>query len=216
MIHELFSAEAGGGESRSSGGNTSMKALIERMRQQLDQWHDQHLDFFPLETYEWDVDPDSLEGQAFRLIYNNHQNWHTEELVQSLEDSQAIIRYRAGMKFNRDRNAAMEKLDQILCQWQKGTGEWHSETLSSILDRITILHLKRLHAQDEAPEKVPSLQAQADFLANYAVRLFEDMLMGRRRCIQFTRLKLFNTWAHDDSPDYREGAPPDDPPSSAV
>src|SRR3954462_14784288 len=118
------------------------------------------------------------------------------------------------MKFNRDRSAAMEKLDQILCGMQKGTGEWHSETLSSILDRISVLHLKKLRAMDEAPEKVPTLQTQADFLVGYAAKLFDDMIAGRRQCIWFTRLKLFNTWAHDDSP--QQTPPPLTMPPSSV
>jgi hypothetical protein len=169
--------------------------IIAEMRRQLDEWHGAGRDFFPLEPAPWAADPDSIEGQAYRLAYNNYQNWHTEELVQRLEDSQAIVRYREGMHFNRDRNAAMEKLDEILCGMQKGTGEWHSETLSSIMDRITVLHLKKLHALAEAPEKAPILQEQADFLADYAQKLYDDMIAGRRRCIWFMRLKLFNTWA---------------------
>jgi hypothetical protein len=175
-----------------------IRSIVEKMRRQLDEWHDAHLDFFPLHPGSWGTEANSIEGQALRLAYNNYQNWHTEELVQKLEDSIAIKRYRQGMKFNRDRNAAMEKMDHIVCALQKGTGEWHSETLSSIFDRITVLHLKKLHALTEAPAKAPLLEKQAEFLADYAQKLYDDMMAGRRRCISFTRLKLFNTFAHDE------------------
>lgn len=168
------------------------------MRRQLDDWHNAGFDFFPMDDSSWGADPESIEGQVYRLAYNNYENWHTEELVQTLDDSPAITRYRQGLKFNRDRNAAMEKLDHMLCGLQKGTGEWHSETLSSIIDRISVLHLKKLHAIVEAPQKVHSLEQQADFLAGYAGALYNDMIAGRRRCIVFTRLKLFNTFADGD------------------
>jgi len=173
--------------------------IVEKMRCQLDDWHNAGLDFFPMDTTGWGADPESVEGQVYRLAYNNYENWHTEELVLTIADSvTAITRYRQGLRFNRDRNAAMEKLDQIMCGLQKETGEWHSETLSSIFDRISVLHLKKLHALTEAPQKVALLKQQANFLAEYAHRLHEDIIAGRRRCLFFTRLKLFNTFAQGE------------------
>jgi hypothetical protein len=169
-----------------------MPELVRKMRTQLDQWHEDGLVFFPMDPAGWGPD-DTLEGQAYRLVYHSYENWHTEEIVQTISDDViAMKNYRQGILHNRGRNEAMEALDRMFCGLQKGTGEWHSETLASILDRMTVLHLKKLHALVEAPQRVPLLQEQADFLADYAGHLYDDMLAGRRRCIWFVRLKLFN------------------------
>jgi hypothetical protein len=170
-----------------------IRQLIDRIRAQLEEWHRAGLDLFPIDEAGWSVSADSLEGQVFRLVYHNYENWHTEEIVQTIADDTVAMRhYRRGIGHNRDRNLAMEKIDQIVAGMQRGGGEPHSETLGSILDRLTILHLKLLHSQDTAPERVADLRHQEEFLARCACSLYEDLLAGRRQCTWYVRKKLFN------------------------
>jgi hypothetical protein len=143
----------------------------------------------------------------------NFELWHAEDSARSPQASDQDI---AGIKrfidrANQRRNDLAEQCDVLLLDFLRGQNlpapgaELHSESPGLILDRLSILSLKLFHTREEidrpgAPnghaernlERLRILTEQRGDLATSLDRLWEQVLLGRRRFKLYRQLKMYN------------------------
>lgn len=163
--------------------------LLDSMCAAIGGWRARGLEVFDLGA-EGGSDP--LRRATVELAYHNFQGWHWEARMRSAEsDAELAEAVRRTFVHNRGRNAAVERLDAAFFRAQKGEGEPHSETPGMILDRLSILHLKRTYCDGADRERHAQLTRQIQFLSACAERLWEDLRAGRKQVLPFERTKQF-------------------------
>jgi hypothetical protein len=160
-----------------------------------------------------------LQHQAsntvFKYIEANHffntKLWNEEDLArrQKVSDSEIAKNKRAIDKFNQARNDCTEKLDTFVLdhipKLSEMRGKQNSETLGTIIDRLSILSLKIFHmsiqtqredASDNhksiCTEKLKILIVQRNDLSVCLDELFHDCIDGLRHFKQYKQFKMYN------------------------
>jgi hypothetical protein len=153
----------------------------------------------------------SLVCQQFSF---NFQLWHEEDIARSLEVSDAeIARVKRSIdRFNQQRNDAIEKLDdwitERLAELNIAAAEQaplNTETLGSVIDRLSILALRIYHLEeqtqrtDATAEHVASVErklaialVQQDDLTQSLRELATDIFAGRKRHKTYRQMKMYN------------------------
>ena len=144
----------------------------------------------------------------------NFQLWHEEDQARAEGVDDTVIGQvkRRIDPLNQERNNAMEALDEWVLQ---ALGEesvraapdapQHSESVGSIVDRLSILSLKCYHMREETlrPEATPEhrqrcqaklaiLQEQRADLAAALRGLLDDLRQGRKRFKVYRQMKMYN------------------------
>lgn len=151
-----------------------------------------------------------------RLIEQQHmcnvRLWHLEDQARRRDVPDKVIARikRAIDKENQERNDLIEKMDAAVLHalatvGKNRKGELHSETLGSIIDRLSILSLKIYHVWEEAQRadadesylresrrKLRILRHQRRDLAAAYDKLLRDIWRGRRRVKVYYQFKLYN------------------------
>lgn len=167
-------------------------------------WHHQS---FVLET------ADSFDVAIEGLHRANFELWHHEDQARGprTEDAAIATAKRAIDIINQRRNDQMEHCDVILLEELSAEmlpnprAELHSETPGLMLDRLSILSLKRYHTLEEiervsAPpghkqrnqERLAILEKQRDDLAACMDRFWQRVLNGELRFQVYRQLKMYN------------------------
>jgi hypothetical protein len=158
----------------------------------------------------------TCENLPFKFIEENHYFnfllWHEEDIarVRDIESLRIVTAKRNIDKYNQARNNAMEKIDEWILNhvhWHK-TGlkaEMHSETPGMIIDRLSIMSLKRFHMneethrQDASPqhiagctEKTVILDEQIGDLSGCLAILLSKIEAGEIRFKVYRQLKMYN------------------------
>lgn len=94
---------------------------------------------------------------------NNHWNyqlWHEEDIARKpdIDPTRMITAKRNIDYFNQQRNNAMEKIDEWVASLLKSkpgppVGKMHSETPGMMIDRLSIMTLRKYHMCEEAVRK---------------------------------------------------------------
>jgi hypothetical protein len=152
---------------------------------------------------------------VFKFIEANHffntKLWNEEDLArrQKVSDSEIAKNKRAIDKFNQARNDCTEKLDTFLLdhipKLIEMRGKQNSETLGTIIDRLSILSLKIFHmsiqtqrkdASDDhksvCTEKLKILTVQRTDLCICLDQLFHECIDGVRHFKQYKQFKMYN------------------------
>lgn len=90
----------------------------------------------------------------------NYQLWHEEDIARrpDIDPVQMVSAKRNIDYFNQQRNNAMEKIDEWVANLLKSKprpldGKMHSETPGMMIDRLSIMALRRYHMCEEAVRK---------------------------------------------------------------
>ena len=152
------------------------------------------------------------------LALNNHafnfQLWHEEDQARDASaDDTVIARVKRNIdRFNQQRNDAMERVDEWVLSTLAKRGPTadakqplHSESVGSIVDRLSILALKIYHMReetlrDDADEahkascraKLDVLREQRGDLAEALRALEADLRAGRKRFKVYRQMKMYN------------------------
>lgn len=151
---------------------------------------------------------------AYRLHLYNFRLWHAEDGVRRPGASDAFIATskRTIDAFNQQRHDQIEHLDGWLFHLLYGAdlapasvAELHSETPSNLLDRLSILTLKRYYMGYEAQradasaahrrtcgQRLAVIQAQHEDLSGCLTRLCHDLHAGRKRFQVYHQFKMYN------------------------
>ncbi|MGE0845010.1 MAG: DUF4254 domain-containing protein [Flavobacteriaceae bacterium] len=166
-------------------------------------------------TRDWHEQGADIRGDGLlRLAEENHWRnfslWHEEDKARR-DDMGADYVYRAKRAidgYNQQRNNFIEKMDELLFT---GLGPFadalpmNSETPGMIIDRLSILSLKRFHMWEETvredasaehvaacKHKLAVIERQRDDLAAALDTLLADAAAGRRGFRVYYQFKMYN------------------------
>lgn len=181
------------------------------------------LNWFDAWTTQWHQEPGhaatsasieaALEAAIENLHWANFELWHQEDVARDAEAGDAVIAAakRTIDHINQRRNDQVEQCDALLLEMlakenlPAAEAEPHSETPGMMLDRLSILSLKRYHTLEElerpgAPaghrernrQRLRILETQRNDLATCLDRFWRRVLQ-RESCFKIYRqLKMYN------------------------
>ena len=156
------------------------------------------------------------DDAPWRFVAQNHDAnrrlWDQEDLARRIDvpNAEIVGNKRAIDRLNQARNDAIERLDEALLERLAAVAPmhdaWHnSETAGSMIDRLSILALKRFHMNAEAArsdatpehvarcrEKVERLTLQRDDLARCLDVLLARASEGRAFWRVYRQFKMYN------------------------
>ncbi|MGW7395204.1 DUF4254 domain-containing protein [Streptomyces cyaneofuscatus] len=149
-----------------------------------------------------DKDRNRLDDTITRLHTVNGRLWDTEDRVRGtlLSAAQVADCKREIDQLNAERNLLAERADEVLgslADAGRADAPLHTETLASVIDRLSVLtlriwHSERAAARDElARRRVPALHGQREELCAALDALVSDVVAGRRRLPVPARFKLY-------------------------
>jgi len=153
-----------------------------------------------------------------RLVCLQHQQnfrlWHQEDIARSPEvgDLEVAGVKRSIDKLNQQRNDLIERLDDCLIAELSASGvrpradaRLNTETLGSVIDRLSILALRLYHMAEQsrrgdaseghlakARARLQVLGEQHRDLANSLAELLDDLAAGRKRLKVYRQFKMYN------------------------
>ncbi|MBL8749968.1 MAG: DUF4254 domain-containing protein [Planctomycetes bacterium] len=142
----------------------------------------------------FDLEPAATTGLdelVRRLLFHNLQVWHYEDHGRTDEDALILIGWRGAMRHNKHRNESINAIDALFLANHAPTAPLHSESLGALLDRITILDLKRRNFRLRDTATADAVRQQRDELVDYAADLADRLASGRVRVQKVPRLKLY-------------------------
>ncbi|MDT9683703.1 DUF4254 domain-containing protein [Streptomyces sp. TRM76323] len=149
-----------------------------------------------------DKDRRRLDDTVARLHSVNGRLWDTEDRVRGalLTAAQVADCKREIDQLNAERNALAERADEVLealADAGRADAPLHTETLASVVDRLSVLTLRIWHSEraavrnELARRRVPTLYRQREELCAALDTLVADILVGRRRLPSPARYKLY-------------------------
>lgn len=152
----------------------------------------------------------------WKFIEENHKwnfsLWHEEDIarIKDIDDLRIVKAKRSIDAFNQSRNNAIEKIDEWILSYLQlnnvaASEKMHSETPGMIIDRLSIMSLKRFHMFEETirtdttdehrtlcSHKVNILDEQIFDLANCLKLLFVDLELGNLKFKVYRQFKMYN------------------------
>jgi hypothetical protein len=139
----------------------------------------------------------------------NFDLWHEEDEARDPEaTAEKIVRIKRAIdRLNQRRNDLMERIDRMLLEAageQREEAPLHSETPGMMIDRLSILELKRFHTAEEIAraagnehaqrnrERLVVLKEQRDDLRDALDSLWAEVMSGRRRFKLYRQMKMYN------------------------
>jgi hypothetical protein len=175
------------------------------------------LDLQKLKVEEWHNELVLTEELLpFKFIEENHSwnflLWHEEDIARIKDiDADRIMEAKRNIDgYNQARNNAMEKIDEWILNYldfnkKKSSGVLHSETPGMMIDRLSIMALKRFHMNEEVERKdasnehkekckskVELLDEQISDLSNCLDSIFSKLENGEIRFKVYRQLKMYN------------------------
>ncbi len=148
-----------------------------------------------------DKDRNRLDDTITRLHTVNGRLWDTEDRVRGalLSAAQVADCKREIDQLNAERNLLAERADEVLgslADAGRADAPLHTETLASVVDRLSVLTLRIWHSEraatrDElARRRIPALHGQRAELCAALDALVSDVVTGRRSPVP-ARFKLY-------------------------
>ena len=182
----------------------SVEAIVSLHRDTTDAWHQNQT-----RLYLDGVLPLVCEQHRF-----NYLLWHEEDIARSptASDGKIASVKRAIDAYNQKRNDAIEKIDNAIADHllarqviAPADAPLNSETPGSIIDRLSILTLRRYHLDEQSTredldaklessinEKKRIAQSQHEDLVVCLQQLWEDLIQTRKRHKTYRQLKMYN------------------------
>lgn len=155
-----------------------------------------------------------LSRELDRLVVEQHRAnfdlWHQEDQARDPKATpERIVEIKRAIdRLNQRRNDLMEQIDRMLLEMageQRVEASLHSETPGMMIDRLSILDLKRYHTEEEIAravddeqhlrrneERLAIIQEQREDLRDALDALWTDVLSGRRRFKLYRQMKMYN------------------------
>ena len=155
----------------------------------------------------------TFEDCVIAQHWQNFALWHEEDKARDTQanDAQIATVKRRIDQLNQHRNDLTERCDELLLAFLCEQGlplfgaELHTETPGMILDRLSILSLKRYHTLEQTERgdvgsehiarnraRLQTLEEQRSDLANSLDVLWQRILNGERGFKVYRQLKMYN------------------------
>ncbi|WP_405677525.1 DUF4254 domain-containing protein [Streptomyces sp. NBC_01511] len=149
-----------------------------------------------------DKDRHRLDDAVTRLHTVNGRLWDIEDRVRGalLSAAQVADCKREIDQLNAERNVLAERADEVLgslADAGRADAPLHTETLATVVDRLSVLTLRIWHSEQAAARdeltrrRVPALHRQREELCAALDTLVSDVVAGRRRLPVPARFKLY-------------------------
>jgi len=142
----------------------------------------------------------------------NFMLWHEEDIarIPDIDPMRMVEAKRNIDKYNQARNNAMEKIDEWVLSYLEANGinqgdKLHSETPGMMIDRLSIMALKKYHMAEEVvrtdvseehrskcAQKVEVLKEQVADLALSLEGVFNDLEVSKLRFKVYRQFKMYN------------------------
>lgn len=142
----------------------------------------------------------------------NFKLWHEEDIarIKDIDPLRIVDAKRNIDGYNQQRNNAMEKIDEWVLNYLRSNGvadadQMHSETPGMMIDRLSIMGLKRYHmfeetVREDASEahkeacrnKVAILDEQIGDLSNCLRDILKRIAAGELKFKVYRQLKMYN------------------------
>ena len=179
-----------------------VKEILELQRNNVIEWHNHLI-----------LDQNEL---PWKFIQENHMwnfsLWHEEDIARIKDiDNMRIVEAKRNIdRYNQSRNNAIEKIDEWILSLLEirniaPNENMHSETPGMIIDRLSIMSLKRYHMYEETlrteasdehkllcGRKVSVLDEQIDDLASCLKNLFVKLESGELKFKVYRQFKMYN------------------------
>lgn len=153
---------------------------------------------------EWHTTLKSTETQMpWTFVEENHQwnfrLWHEEDIARIKNiDPLRIVEAKRNIDFyNQSRNNAMEKIDEWILNFLEhnkidSNEGMHSETPGMMIDRLSIMALKKYHMNEETLRENASQEHKDNCTAK--VNLLSEQITDLSKCLEiiFSKLKSGN------------------------
>jgi hypothetical protein len=166
-------------------------------------------------TQRWHVPAEmpAPANELDQLVVEQHRAnfdlWHEEDEARDPEATpEKIVRIKKAIdRLNQRRNDLTERIDRMLLEAageQRAEAPLHSETPGMMIDRLSILELKRFHTEEEIAraageehaqrnrERLAVLNEQRGDLSDALDALWADVSAGRRRFKLYRQMKMYN------------------------
>ena len=171
------------------------------------------LQSFDEATARWHTSATDVTALPLQLHRANFDLWHLEDQARDPHATDSIIaEVKRGIdRTNQRRNDLVEQFDASLLQallprnLPQPDAPLHSETPGMIVDRLSILSLKRFHMREEAQRNDASIQhrernaarleilnRQSDALAGCLAQVWAEVCSGTRRFAVYHQMKMYN------------------------
>ncbi|HEY1047160.1 MAG TPA: DUF4254 domain-containing protein [Bacteroidia bacterium] len=169
------------------------------------------------EVRDWHVEMQLTETELpWKFIEENNQwnfkLWHEEDIARIKDiDPMRIVEAKRNIdQYNQARNNAMEKIDEWILSYLETNGivagdKIHSETPGMMIDRLSIMTLKKYHMQEEVDRtdaseehrakcaaRVEVLTEQIGDLSNALAGVLSDLLASKLRFKVYRQFKMYN------------------------
>jgi len=167
--------------------------------------------------YEWHTNKHFIEEKLpVKFIvennYWNYQLWHEEDIarIKDIDPVRMVEAKRNIDHYNQQRNNSMESIDEWILTWLKTNNvlmaeKLHSETPGMMIDRLSIMALKKYHMLEEAvrssateahrfncKEKVAILEQQIKDLSACLTDVLHQLEKGALGFKVYRQLKMYN------------------------
>jgi hypothetical protein len=175
--------------------------ILKQQNDSITNWHTQLL--LTQESLPWSL---VEENNQFNFLL-----WHEEDIarIKDIELNRIVEAKRNIDKYNQLRNNAIEKIDDwILSQLNSNTDidlPMHSETPGMMIDRLSIMSLKKYHMLEETvrenaseehrsncSKKVSVLTEQIDDLSNCLKTILDKIVNGQLKFKVYRQFKMYN------------------------
>jgi hypothetical protein len=161
-------------------------------------------------------EPSGMPQAAYELdtlVVDQHRAnfdlWHEEDQARDPQATpEKIVAVKQAIdRLNQRRNDLMERIDQMLLAEageQRAEAPLHSETPGMMIDRLSILELKRFHTAEEVAraadeqhvqrnqQRLAVLKEQREDLRDALDALWAEVMSGRRRFKLYQQMKMYN------------------------
>ena len=166
----------------------------------------------------WHVDYDAPcpSEPLMALVAEQHKQnfdlWHEEDMARAPAVADGVIAQvkRNIDQFNQRRNDMITELDiwlaeNLLAPLQDNSLPWNSETIGSVIDRLSISSLKIFHMQEQTErtdasnehiesclQKLARLNEQHNDLTTALQQFMNDIVAGRKQNKLYRQFKMYN------------------------